>query len=340
MKPSSARLTLQARIELDDYPVDAAFSSDGRSMVVAGGEGTLSWIDVTAGRRDATPLGTHAGGALAVTWQHAGILFASSGQDGEVRLWDARTRTARCIHAAAEWSEQLAFSANGKLLAVATGRQLTVYDQAGAEQAQFGNHRGAIAAIAWRPKANELAAVCNGGARVHRLTPPTQSLELPWQGACLTAAWSPDGRVLTAGLQDGSVHFWYVAAGKQSEMKGYGARVKLTSFSANGRHLATAADEGIVVWEFAGRGPEGTEPLQLRAHTARVTQLAFAPQGALLASAAQDRRLLIWQPGASEQPLDADLLTDDIALLRWSRDGQCLAVADRSGGLSIYALRR
>jgi WD40 repeat protein len=146
--------------------------------------------------------------------------------------------------------------------------------------------------------------------------------------------------VLASGLQDGSVHFWYVAAGRQSEMKGYGARVKHTSFSANGRQLATSADEGIVVWEFAGRGPEGTEPLQLRAHTARVTQLAFAPQGPLLASAAQDRRLLIWQPGAGEQPLDADLMTDEIALLRWSRDGQCLAVADRSGALTLYAVQR
>jgi WD40 repeat protein len=340
VKQLGLQLTRRARIELGDYPVDAAFSSDGRVLVVAAGEGALLWVDVPAGRRDAAPLGVHAGGALAVVWQHAGVLFASSGQDGDVRLWDARTRAAHCIHSAAEWSEQLAFSANGKLLAVATGRRLNIYDSNGQQQALFSDHPGSIAALAWRPKSAEVAAVCNGGARVHRLTPPTQSLDLPWKGACLTAAWSPDGRLLVSGLQDGSVHFWYVAAGKQSEMKGYGARVKHTSFSASGRYLATAADESIVVWEFAGRGPEGSEPLQLRAHTARVTQLAWAPQGPLLASAAQDRRLLLWQPGASDAPLDADLLTDEIVLLRWSRDGQHLAVADRGGALTIYAVHR
>jgi WD40 repeat protein len=340
VKQMAVRLARQARIELGDYPVDAAFSSDGRALVVAGGEGALLWVDVATAQSDPVPLGSHAGGALAVVWQSAGMLFASSGQDGEVRLWDARSRESRCIHSAAVWSEQLAFSANGKLLAVATGKQLNVYDCTGQEQALFTNHAGAVAAIAWRPKANELAAVFNGGACVHRLAPPTQSLELPWKGACLTAAWSFDGRVLASGLQDGSVHFWYVAAGKQSEMKGYGVRVKHTSWSANGRYLATAADESIVVWEFAGRGPEGSEPLQLRAHTARVTQLAFAPQGSLLASAAQDRRLLIWLPGAGDAPLEADLLTDEIVLVRWSRDGQHLAVADRSGALTIYAIYR
>jgi hypothetical protein len=49
---------------------------------------------------------------------------------------------------------------------------------------------------------------------------------------------------------------------------------------------------------------------------------------------------LLWQPGTAAEPLDADLLADEIVLLRWSRDGQRLAVADRSGRLTIYSLTR
>jgi WD40 repeat protein len=146
--------------------------------------------------------------------------------------------------------------------------------------------------------------------------------------------------VLAAGLQDGSVHFWYVAAGKQSEMKGYGAKVRLTSWSASSRWLATSADEQIVVWDFGGRGPEGSAPLQLRSHTARLTQLAFAPQGNLLVSGSGDRRLLAWQPGSSEQPVDADLLSDEVVLLRFSRDGARLAAGDRAGTLTCYNISR
>ena len=141
-------------------------------------------------------------------------------------------------------------------------------------------------------------------------------------------------------MQDGSVHYWNIAAGTQSQMRGYGVKVVLTSWSANSRLLATAADEQIIVWDFSGRGPEGSEPLQLAAHTARITQLAFQPRGALLAAGSRDHRLTLWRPVQPQQPLDADLLGDEVALLRWSNDGEQLAVADRSGTLSLYALRQ
>jgi WD40 repeat protein len=141
-------------------------------------------------------------------------------------------------------------------------------------------------------------------------------------------------------MQDGSVHYWNIAAGTQSQMRGYGTKVTLTSWSANGRLLATAADQKIVVWDFAGRGPEGSEPLQLAAHTARLTQLSFQPQGPLLAAGARDHRLTLWRTAQPQRPVDADLLADEVALLRWSNDGAQLAAADRSGALTVYALRQ
>lgn len=339
MSPPRLRLERRARLDLGDYPVDAAWSPDAAALVLAGGEGSVQWIDIAAATTQT--LGAHAGGALAIGWQSAGNRFATSGQDGEVRLWDARTRQARVIHTASEWSEHLAFAGHGRLLAVATGRQITIYDADGAEQIRFGEHAGNIAALAWKPKSSELAAVGNGGARVHRVQPaPAQSRDHPWKGACLTASFSPDGRVLASGLQDGSVHFWYLAAGTQSEMKGYGSRVTCTGWSANGRQLVTAADDQIVIWDFGGRGPEGSEPLQLRGHTGRLTQLQCQPQGPHFVSGARDRRLLLWQPALSREPLDADLLGEEIALLRWSNNGQLLAAADRGGVLTIYALTR
>jgi WD40 repeat protein len=347
VKPAAARLQAYARVALDDYPVDAAWSPDGGTLLVGCGEGAV--VQLKPGERDPgiAEVGRHAGGVLSVAWQAAGALCASSGQDGAVRLWDARSvgssddqAAVRTLLQDAEWSEHLAFAPNGKQLAAGTGKRLRVYDTAGAELALFADRPGSIAALAWRPKSAEIAAASNGGMRLHRVASPPHTLDLPWNGACLTASWSPDGRVLAAGLQDGSVHFWYVAAGKQSEMKGYGAKVRLTSWSASSRWLATSADEQIVVWDFGGRGPEGSAPLQLRSHTARLTQLAFAPQGNLLVSGSGDRRLLAWQPGSSEQPVDADLLSDEVVLLRFSRDGARLAAGDRAGTLTCYNISR
>jgi WD40 repeat protein len=348
MKPGIPRLQVYARIALDDYPVDAAWSPDGQTLLVGCGEGAL--LQMQPGERDpaVVEVGSHAGGVLAVAWQTSGMLCASSGQDGVVRQWDARGKGApddgagatRTLLQEAQWSEQLAFAPSGRQLAVGTGKRLRVFDLSGTVLAEFADRPGSIAALAWRPKAPEIAAAANGGIRIHRVANPPHTLELPWNGACLTTSWSPDGRVLAAGLQDGSVHFWHVAAGKQSEMKGYGAKVRLTSWSANSRWLATSADEQIVVWDFAARGPEGSAPLQLRSHTARLTQLAFAPQGNLLISGSGDRRLLAWQPGSSDQPVDADLLADEVVLLRFSRDGSRLVAGDRGGTLTCYNVNR
>lgn len=339
MNAPTARLERRARIELGDFPVDAAWSPDGRTLLVAGGEGSVLCIDIADAAAPVQQLGAHAGGALAVAWQNGGQHFATSGQDGEVRLWDARTREMRVIHSAVTWSERLAWSANGKLLAVATGRELQVFGSDGAARAALPQQAGVIAAIAWRGKTAELASVGNGGAHLHRLEPQVVSREHPWQGACLTASWSPDGRVLASGMQDGSVHFWNVAAGSQSQMRGYGAKVVLTSWSANSKLLATAADEVAIVWDFSGRGPEGSEPLQLGAHTARLSQLAFQPKGSLLAAGGRDHRLTLWRTAQPQQPVDADMYPDEVALLRWSNDGSQLAVADRAGLLQLYGVR-
>lgn len=337
MNARRAGLALRARLGLDDFPVDAAWAPDGASCAIACGEGALVLVDFKGTAPAVHELGRHAGGALALAWQPAGPLFASSGADGRVLLWDVRTRAARELLRGTAWSEHLAFARHGKWLAAASGREILVFDAQGAELARFADHPGTINAIAWRPKPVELAALSQGGLRLHRLE-PVATVAFDWNAACLTASWSPDGRIIASGLQEGAVHFWNVATTKQSEMKGYGSKVQFTSFSANSRLLATAAGELIVVWDFGGAGPEGSTPRQLRAHTERVTQLAFQPEGPCLASGARDRRLLLWQPALGAEPLDADLLGDEVALLRWSRDGRRLLAGDRAGRLSLYAL--
>jgi WD40 repeat protein len=342
-RPASAaavRLHRRTKVALGEYPVDAAWSPDGKALVVADGGGAVRLVEVATGALQA--LGTHAGGALAVAWQPGGKLVASSGQDGAVRLVDARSGETQLLLQAGEWSERIAFGPQGKLLGVGTGRVLRIFGSDGKERAVLAAQPGAITALAWRPKGVELAALGNGGARLHRLEAASGQLaetrEYARTGACLTASWSPDGRVLATGLQEGSVHFWNIAANNQSQMRGYGTKVSLTCFSANSRLLATGADQQVIVWDFSGGGPEGSEPVQLATHTARLTQLAFQPQGALLATGARDRRIALWRPSMGADPVDADLFGGEITVLRWSPDGQQLAVGDASGQLSVYAL--
>jgi WD40 repeat protein len=342
MSAVPGRLRPRERIELGDYPVDAAWSGDGRALAIAGGEGQLLLLSPDA--PEPQVIGRHAGGVLAVSWQPAGRLLASSGQDGVVQLWDARARSATTLHSGKAWSEQLAFADHGKLLALASARTLRLFDIKAAPQGEFqvqprdsfDDHAGAIAALAWRPKGQQVAAAGNGGLRIHRVGSPDASIDYPWRGACLTASWNPDGRLLAAGMQDGSVHLWNVASGDESEIPGLGSKVFATGWSASGRFLAAAAGSVLVAWDFNRKGTDAMQPIELRAHSERLTALAFRPSGSWLVSAARDRRLLLWRVGSASEPQDAHLMIDDCTLLRFSRDGARLAVGDARGGITLY----
>jgi len=333
MSAAGARLQPRPRIQIGDYPVDAAWSADGRALLVAGGDGALCLLATDTGAA-ARAIGRHEGGVLAVAWQAGGRLFASSGQDGLVRLWDALTLQSTPLSSGKQWSERLAFSDNGRLLAVATGRSLAIFDAQGAPQAALAAHGAVIAAIAWRPRSNEIAALGNGGMQLHRLAPSAATRRYPWPGACLTASWSPDGRVLAAGMQDGNVHCWNVATDDEWQLASPGARVIATGWSASGRHLVAAAGNGVIVWEALKA--QQSRPLELQAHSERITALALRPSGNWLVSAARDRRLLLWRLGAAAEPQDAQLLPEECTLLRFSRDGGRLAAGDAAGGVTLY----
>ncbi len=381
----TARLRLHGVLQLPEYPVDAAWAPDGHALdghalVVGLADGALVLVDVERaapgkGSSEDCALGAmrrlpaHSGAVLAVAWQRAGNLFASSGEDGAVLLWDARTLTARQIHRAPQWSERLAFSPDGRWLGVGTARTLTLFDAQGEPHYRH-ESRGVIAALAWRPRSGEIAAAGNGGVQLHRVGRETLIRDYPLRGACVSAAFNPDGRLLAAGLQEGAVQVWNLATGSASQMAGYGSRVYVTEWSASGRYLATAGGTTLAIWDFSGKGPEGSRPLTLEEHSERITAAAFRPGGAWLASTARDRRLLWWRiggggrgggsgggggggggggsggggrEGASSggagqmRPADAQLLADECSVLRFSHEGTRLAAADASGRLAIFA---
>jgi WD40 repeat protein len=336
----SAMLTERAHVALDAYVADLAWSPDSASLAVAGGEGAVVLIEQVVTTPKSRTIGEHGMGVIAVSWQPGGNLFASTGQDGAVVLWDASSGNAAArIRPGIAWTEHIAFSPDGKLLATATGKVLALWDSTGQKVHAFEPLEGTIASIGWDKPGRDLAAASTGAVMVHRIEPPQFTpRKYSWPAACLTAAFSPNGKVLASGMQDGTVHFWYLTTGKDSQMRGYPTKVTLTEWSANGRYLATASGAAVVVWDFSGKGPEGSAPLELTGHTDRITHLAFQPNGAWLVSAGRDWRLTLWQPGKEKQAVDAHLTGGEITAVRWSPDGKCVAVGEAKGRVTIYEL--
>lgn len=337
---SAAVLNERASVALDAYIVDLAWSPDGSSIAVAGGEGAVVLVNDVGTALKAQTLGEHGMGAIAVAWQPAGKTIASSGQDSAVVLWDsATTSEMKRLRPGTAWTEHLAFSPDGKALATATGKTLALWDSAGGKVHSFEPLAGNIAAITWDKPGRNLAAATAGAVCLFQIEPPNYSMRtLAWPAACLTAAFSPNGKVLASGMQDGTVHFWWLTTGKDSQMRGYASKVTLTEWSASSRYLATASGAEVIVWDFGGRGPEGSAPLELSGHTDRITHLAFHPSGSWLLSAGRDWRLTLWSPGKEKQAVDAHLTGGEITAIRWSADGKRVALGDAKGRLTIYDL--
>jgi WD40 repeat protein len=336
---SAARLAQRSSVALDTYIVDCAWSSDSKALAIAGGEGAVLVITDACANPAVRSLGTHAGGTLAVAWQPASSLIASSGQDGAVMLWSASADApVRQLHASRTWTERLTYSRDGKL-AAAAGKTLSIWSPTGELIGELAAHASTIAALAWDRAGRQLAAATHRAMWVHQIEPlPFTSRAYAVQSACLSAAFSPNGRVLAAGMQDGAVHIWYRGTRRDSHMRGYAARVALTQWSSNSRQLATSSGAQLVIWEFSGKGPEGSAPLELSAHTDRIDCLAYQSGGPWLVSGGRDWRVALWLPGKDERPVDIHTTASEVSALRWSPDGRWLAVGERGGRLTICEL--
>jgi WD40 repeat protein len=126
---------------------------------------------------------------------------------------------------------------------------------------------------------------------------------LPFPGGSKTvpaAAWSPDGRALAVGQPDGDVLVAGFPGGGETTHIRFPGRIRLLTYSADGRYLAIAGGSSARVWDVRA-GAFATPEL---VHPAAVTNLAFHPEGRYLATGCRDNRARLFAvPGDAGKPL-------------------------------------
>jgi len=298
-------------------------------MAAACADGAVVEVDASDG--EVRERARHRGGALCLGISSQGLL-ACGGEDGRVGLVPGGW-----LDCGDRWVQALAWSPTGGLLAAAEGRRVQLWSPAGERRAVSANLAASVTCLGWHPQRRWVAAGSYGG--VVLLSSFTLELvdRLPWKGSVLELAFSPDGRRLAHGNQDASVHFWELATHRELEMQGYERKVRELAWSPDGRWLATGGGDAVVVWDFAGRGPAGSAPVELESHRGPISALAFQPRGVLLASAARDGLVHLWHPEHDDLPLASVALDDELTALAWSPLGTLLAVGGAGGTLAVLA---
>jgi WD40 repeat protein len=330
------KLTKRWEAAIDGHVIALAWSEALGLLAAASVDGPIALFDVKTGQARCNLPG-HGFGTACAAWSADGQHLASGGQDGKVRLWDAATgQQAHEWSAGAAWVERVAWCPTANLLASAAGKKLRLWNLVGEMVREYADHPSTITDIQWHPSEAILASTAYG--KVYLWGPEQQAAmrELAWQGSMLALAWSPNAEYIAAGAQDNSVHFWLMKTGADLQMSGYPVKVRELSWDATSRFLATGGGPTPCVWDCSGKGPAGTEPVQLDAHQANVTTLAFQHRGALLASGGADGLVALWQPGKQLGAAALAKHAEPISQLLWFCDDQRLAVGMASGHVLIY----
>ena len=321
-----------------DYAIAGGWSLGGEALMVGDAEGSVYAFAGKSGATSWARRGVHEGGLLAMAVHPDGATFATAGQDGRVLIWSAAEgQVSRTIDVGSAWVENVAWSPDGRWLAVSCSRQVRVYGADGAEVWRSDDHPSTVSAIVWS-NAEELATACYGRVTFFEAATGKSRQKLEWQGSLVSMVLSPDGGIVVCGSQDNSVHFWRRDTGKDSMMSGYPAKPSALAFDSTGTILATGGGEAVTVWSFQGRGPEGTRPGVLEFHVQPVTKLSFAPGAMRLASGGRDGAVAAWslkRDGEGSQ-IGNGFLADVVAELYWRPDGRALAALDAQGGVTVW----
>jgi len=197
-----------------------------------------------------------------VCYSHSGLLIASGGKSGYIKLWNAKT---------------------------------------GKEIVRRSGHEGGIRCVAFSPDGTLTASASrsDGSIRIWGTATGKELHKIPvtWRGA---VAWwnlegsdvrfTPDGRNITTWTYDSTIHYWPLGSLKKRQLK-IGSRSSTSmAFSRDGNLAAVAPYNGvskykIEIYELDGGSLVASfNPLEKKSNSnAKVSFMAFSPNGKILA---------------------------------------------------------
>lgn len=333
---SKTELVSKWRVAVGDYVAAAEISRQGTMCILGAGNGRIYGLELETGRQMFETL-AHEGSVLGISVSPDGERFVTCGQDPHAKVWSRTGELLRELPGGgASWVEHVAWAPAGGRVATASGRKVRVWSGDGDPYVETEPLASTVTALAWRYDGECLAATCYGGVHILPIVEGAKARHLAWKGSLISLAWSPDAKVVACGSQDSSVHFWRLSSGQDSQMSGYPFKPKALAWDSDSKLLATSGDATITVWDFRGKGPEGTRPLQLESHQGICTHLAFSPRRGVLASGSQDTSVLLWEPRRGTRPIRYAFLDDEVTVLSWHPEHQGLLGGDASGSVCFW----
>jgi RNA polymerase sigma factor (sigma-70 family) len=281
----------------------------------------------------------------AMTFSPDGKILAFAGEDGKIRLWNARAGDEmRRLNGHPKAVLSLAFSPDGKhlasagadktirLWAMATGEQVRVV----AEKADM------VLCVVFAPDARLIASACRDGT-LALCDPHTGRVIREWQGhsfAASSVAFSPHGKQLVSGAAwDSSLRLWDVNTGNDLQACVFHrASVNLVRWLPGGKSLLSIdRSNRIIWWNLAREYPQREvvhRALSWSAFALSDDGVTLATGGFLQDNSVRVGTITPYNPGrliGKHEKL--------IQLMALSPDGRLLAAGRRDEALRLWDVR-
>jgi len=153
----------------------------------------------------------------------------------------------------------------------------------------------------------------------------------------LTAiTFSPDGQLLAAGSEDGSILIWHT-----DDLYPFLIDPKLEtdqpithlSFAPNGQLAVADSDNRVMLWDLSTNTSFGFADLP-----DRISDMRFSPNQQIFATASEDHHLRLWNGLTGELIAELSGPTQSIYKLIFSPDGRFIATQETSGTVRIWGV--
>ncbi len=157
------------------------------------------------------------------------------------------------------------------------------------EEALLG--RGRIIALAHAPNGETLAVASSIGVYLYRLSDFQMERFLPTPAWVWSVAYAPDGSLLAAGMDNGTVRLWNAEQfASPADLAAHNHPVRSLAFSPDSRLLATGSQDGTArLWRVETR----TLVRTMQGRAGEIRSLAFSPDGMRLALASESRHVQV-----------------------------------------------
>ena len=353
---------------LDETARVLAFSPEGSLLVSAaiGKTAASNTLTLWNGRGERLKTIPVPEGVYALTFNHDGTMFATASHDAAITLWDRDGNRLNTFNKTIHWTNAAQFSPDGTPLLVAASedevrlRNLDgspVWMHAGLGDTYF---RDAM----FSPDGRTIVAI--GGEKTPRFHvwrqdgTPERLIEPAYCSWRCFVALSPDSKLaLLPGPEAKSVDVWSLGGVKLRTMALSERGINAVAFTPDGTTIATSEDAPPRILEIRGmRKSDAPSSVKfwdaatgnLLSETAmdgNVRQLAFSPNGNLLAAAAGSLILMERVPGTTGYRLlrsfgserDTSVEYENYTLVAWRPDSTAVAVGDvNHSDIILFAL--